>query len=151
VLLPLLSRRVKCMRPGSFIFTVGRCFGGGVVLATGMIHVFPGGIELLANPCLGWPDYPVRLLHASSHGSALATSSALPASPGISYQRPSFPSRHRLICPYGHAVQWGAMIATAAAIVVAIIEFAAGQLLFARMRSRCAKTMPPAHGSMPRA
>lgn len=43
------------------------------------------------------------------------------------------------------------MIATAAAIVVAIIEFAAGQLLFARMRSRCAKTMPPPHGSMPRA
>lgn len=71
VLLPLLSRRVKCMRPGSFIFTVGRCFGGGVVLATGMIHVFPGGIELLANPCLGWPDYPVRLLHASSHGAPL--------------------------------------------------------------------------------
>lgn len=61
VLLPLLSRRVKALRPSSFPFTAARCFGGGVVLATGFIHVFPEGMELLGNECLSWPDYPVRL------------------------------------------------------------------------------------------
>lgn len=59
MLLPLLSRRVKALRPGSFPFTAARCFGGGVVLATGFIHVFPEGVDLLANDCLGWPSYPV--------------------------------------------------------------------------------------------
>ena len=59
MLLPLLSRRVKALRPGSFPFTAARCFGGGVVIATGFIHVFPEGVDLLGNACLGWPDYPV--------------------------------------------------------------------------------------------
>lgn len=61
VLLPLLSRRIKALRPGSFPFTAARCFGGGVVVATGFIHVFPEGVALLGNACLGWPDYPVSL------------------------------------------------------------------------------------------
>ena len=61
MLLPLLSRRIKALRPGSFPFTAARCFGGGVVIATGFIHVFPEGIDLLGNECLGWPDYPVSL------------------------------------------------------------------------------------------
>ena len=62
MLLPLLSRRIKALRPGSFPFTAARCFGGGVVVATGFIHVFPEGVALLGNACLGWPDYPVSLL-----------------------------------------------------------------------------------------
>jgi solute carrier family 39 (zinc transporter), member 1/2/3 len=47
---PLLAKD----RAAFFVF---KAFGAGVILATGLVHMFPGAIGFLASPCLGWPSF----------------------------------------------------------------------------------------------
>jgi len=70
VFLPLILSRVRRARRGSSgglalpllakdraAFFVFKAFGAGVILATGLVHMFPGAIGFLASPCLGWPSF----------------------------------------------------------------------------------------------
>mmetsp|Transcript_16788 Transcript_16788/g.27773 ORF Transcript_16788/g.27773 Transcript_16788/m.27773 type:complete len:366 (+) Transcript_16788:99-1196(+) len=55
VLIPvLLSNHSSAKVPRTF-FTIIKCFGAGVILATGFIHMITPAIENLTNECLGKP------------------------------------------------------------------------------------------------
>ncbi len=63
VVLPLLTRfrpQMSGTERGGWLF-VAKAFGAGVILAVGLIHVFPDASTTLADPCLG-TGTPVRIL-----------------------------------------------------------------------------------------
>ncbi|ORX67700.1 ZIP zinc/iron transport family, partial [Basidiobolus meristosporus CBS 931.73] len=49
----MLIRSFPNFKLGKDIIAVGKHFGTGVILATGFIHMFPGAMESLSNPCIG--------------------------------------------------------------------------------------------------
>ncbi|KAK9762448.1 hypothetical protein K7432_011801 [Basidiobolus ranarum] len=49
----MLIKAFPKFKLGKDIITVGRHFGTGVILATGFIHMFPGAMRSLTNPCIG--------------------------------------------------------------------------------------------------
>ncbi|ORY03508.1 ZIP zinc/iron transport family [Basidiobolus meristosporus CBS 931.73] len=48
----LLASRFKHISKGRNFVTLGKHFGTGVILATGFIHMFPGALFALTNPCV---------------------------------------------------------------------------------------------------
>ncbi|KAK9766905.1 hypothetical protein K7432_003656 [Basidiobolus ranarum] len=48
----LLASRFKQFSKGHLFVTLGKHFGTGVILATGFIHMFPGALFALTNPCV---------------------------------------------------------------------------------------------------
>ncbi|RZC45384.1 hypothetical protein C5167_038332 [Papaver somniferum] len=52
VCIPILGKRVSALRPENNIFFMIKAFAGGVILATGFIHVLPDAFENLTSPCL---------------------------------------------------------------------------------------------------
>jgi len=51
-LLPVISKRVACMKKSETIMKCLNAFGIGVVLATSLIHMIPPAMDTLNNPCL---------------------------------------------------------------------------------------------------
>ena len=61
VCLPLFSRSVPALRPGSDAFVVVKAFASGVILGTGYVHVLPDSFNDLSSPCLPrrpWAEFP---------------------------------------------------------------------------------------------
>ena len=56
--LPLLLQRWRAFDKNRAQFFVLKAFGAGVILATGVIHMYPAASSALASPCLGWPEFP---------------------------------------------------------------------------------------------
>ncbi|CAM8977199.1 unnamed protein product [Rhodiola kirilowii] len=52
VCLPMLGKRFECLQADKSIFFLIKAFAGGVILATGFIHVLPDSFENLTSPCL---------------------------------------------------------------------------------------------------
>ena len=53
VFAPLALRRWGALAKDRSAFFVFKAFGAGVILATGLVHMFPGAIEMLTSECLG--------------------------------------------------------------------------------------------------
>ncbi|KAJ1725964.1 hypothetical protein LPJ61_005517 [Coemansia biformis] len=51
-MLPIASRHIEWLSGGTRVFTVGKFFGAGVVLATAFVHMFGAAIETLGDQCL---------------------------------------------------------------------------------------------------
>ncbi|CAF1607878.1 unnamed protein product [Adineta ricciae] len=68
----VVSTRVKSLHINPIIINTGKFFGSGVVLATGFIHMLPGGMKFLNDPCLpdSWNVY-------SAYGGLFAMIAAL--------------------------------------------------------------------------
>ncbi|BDA47590.1 Zinc transporter 5 [Coccomyxa sp. Obi] len=64
VCLPYVLGKFKWVGRETNIFLILKAFGAGVILATGLIHMFPDASGNFENPCLGWPDYPWASLFA---------------------------------------------------------------------------------------
>ena len=61
VSIPLLGKKIKCLRPENDFFFVIKAFAAGVILATGFIHVLPDAFADLTSPCLNqnpWGIFP---------------------------------------------------------------------------------------------
>jgi L-asparagine transporter-like permease len=58
VFLPLLLQRWRAFDKNRAPFFVLKAFGAGVILATGVVHMYPAASSALASPCLGWPEFP---------------------------------------------------------------------------------------------
>uniref|UniRef100_A0A452ZC28 Uncharacterized protein n=1 Tax=Aegilops tauschii subsp. strangulata TaxID=200361 RepID=A0A452ZC28_AEGTS len=59
--LPSLGRRFPALRPETDLFLAVKAFAGGVILATGMVHILPAAFEALRSPCLvggPWKRFP---------------------------------------------------------------------------------------------
>lgn len=56
--LPLLLQRWRAFDKNRAPFFVLKAFGAGVILATGIIHMYPAANSALSSPCLGWPEFP---------------------------------------------------------------------------------------------
>ncbi|CAM0955030.1 unnamed protein product [Alopecurus aequalis] len=59
--LPSLGRRFPALRPDTDLFLVVKAFAGGVILATGLVHILPAAFEALGSPCLvngPWKRFP---------------------------------------------------------------------------------------------
>ena len=56
--LPLLLQRWRAFDKNKAPFFVLKAFGAGVILATGVIHMYPAASSALTSPCLGWPEFP---------------------------------------------------------------------------------------------
>lgn len=56
VALPLLGRRLKCLRTDGSVFVIAKAFAAGVILATGFVHMLPDAQEALTDECL--PETP---------------------------------------------------------------------------------------------
>ncbi|RZC68225.1 hypothetical protein C5167_031480 [Papaver somniferum] len=52
VCIPILGKRISALRPENSLFFMIKAFAGGVILATGFIHVLPDAFENLTSPCL---------------------------------------------------------------------------------------------------
>lgn len=58
---PILGRRLAVLRPENDIFFMIKAFAGGVILATGFVHILPDAFRTLTSPCLGpnpWAKFP---------------------------------------------------------------------------------------------
>ncbi|KAG2618642.1 zinc transporter 5-like isoform X1 [Panicum virgatum] len=59
---PSLGRRVPALRPGTGLFRAVKAFAGGVILATGLVHILPAAFDALGSPCLAatgpWRRFP---------------------------------------------------------------------------------------------
>ncbi|OEL15643.1 Zinc transporter 5 [Dichanthelium oligosanthes] len=58
---PVLSRRFPALRPDTNLFLVVKAFAGGVILATGLVHILPAAFDALGSPCLvggPWQKFP---------------------------------------------------------------------------------------------
>ncbi|RLN29842.1 zinc transporter 5-like [Panicum miliaceum] len=59
---PALGRRVPALRPGTGLFRAFKAFAGGVILATGLVHILPAAFDALGSPCLAatgpWGRFP---------------------------------------------------------------------------------------------
>lgn len=74
VVIPLIGRSVAAFRPESELFFLIKAFAGGVILATGLVHILPDAfVSLTTSPCAekAWGDFPLAGFVAMS--SALAT------------------------------------------------------------------------------
>ncbi|KAA0062804.1 hypothetical protein IC582_001742 [Cucumis melo] len=61
VSLPLVGKKIRCLRPENDIFFMIKAFAAGVILSTGFIHILPDAFQDLTSPCLGqnpWGDFP---------------------------------------------------------------------------------------------
>lgn len=59
--LPSLGRRFPALRPETDLFLAVKAFAGGVILATGLVHILPAAFEALRSPCLvggPWKRFP---------------------------------------------------------------------------------------------
>lgn len=56
VAIPLIGRRLQCLKSDGNIFSILKAFAAGVILATGFVHMLPSAMAALTNPCL--PSYP---------------------------------------------------------------------------------------------
>lgn len=56
--LPMLLQRWRAFDKNRAPFFVLKAFGAGVILATGVIHMYPAAAASLSSPCLGWPEFP---------------------------------------------------------------------------------------------
>ena len=56
--LPLLLQRWRAFDRKKAPFFVLKAFGAGVILATGIVHMYPAANSALSSPCLGWPEFP---------------------------------------------------------------------------------------------
>ncbi|KAJ1927605.1 hypothetical protein IWQ60_002784 [Tieghemiomyces parasiticus] len=52
VYLPILTAKQRSLRIPPLLFELTKHFGSGIILATGFIHMFPGAIFNLTDPCL---------------------------------------------------------------------------------------------------
>lgn len=50
--IPLLGKRFEVLKADKKLFFLIKAFAGGVILATGFIHVLPDAFESLTSPCL---------------------------------------------------------------------------------------------------
>ncbi|XAR59411.1 hypothetical protein NMG60_11015241 [Bertholletia excelsa] len=74
VSLPILGKIIPAFHPRNHIFLAIKAFAGGVILATGFVHVLPDAFQSLSSPCLGhspWGNFPLTGLVAML--SAIAT------------------------------------------------------------------------------
>ncbi|CAL4894043.1 unnamed protein product [Urochloa decumbens] len=59
---PVLGRRFPLLRPGTDLFLAVKAFAGGVILATGLVHILPAAFDALGSPCLEgrgpWAEFP---------------------------------------------------------------------------------------------
>ncbi|TKW26776.1 hypothetical protein SEVIR_3G213300v4 [Setaria viridis] len=58
---PALGRRFPALRPGTDLFLAIKAFAGGVILATGLVHILPAAFDALGSPCLAsgpWSHFP---------------------------------------------------------------------------------------------
>lgn len=58
---PSLGRRFPALRPETDLFLAVKAFAGGVILATGLVHILPAAFEALRSPCLvggPWKRFP---------------------------------------------------------------------------------------------
>nr|CAB3461200.1 unnamed protein product [Digitaria exilis] len=57
---PTLGRRFPALRPGTDLFLAAKAFAGGVILATGLVHILPDAFDALGSPCLAgpWKEFP---------------------------------------------------------------------------------------------
>ncbi|XP_050369902.1 fe(2+) transport protein 1-like [Argentina anserina] len=61
VSLPLVTRAVPALHPDRDLFVVVKCFAGGIILATGFMHVLPDSFDMLSSNCLTekpWHKFP---------------------------------------------------------------------------------------------
>ncbi|KAG8068344.1 hypothetical protein GUJ93_ZPchr0005g14847 [Zizania palustris] len=59
--IPSLGGRFPALRPDTDVFLSVKAFAGGVILATGLVHILPAGFEALGSPCLvggPWKRFP---------------------------------------------------------------------------------------------
>lgn len=56
IAIPLVGRNRRFLRTDGNVFVAAKAFAAGVILATGFVHMLPGGSEALSDPCL--PEYP---------------------------------------------------------------------------------------------
>ncbi|CAN6337322.1 unnamed protein product [Urochloa humidicola] len=58
---PALGRRFPLLRPGTDVFVAVKAFAGGVILATGLVHILPAAFDALGSPCLAghgpWAEF----------------------------------------------------------------------------------------------
>ncbi|KAJ1263319.1 hypothetical protein BS78_09G174700 [Paspalum vaginatum] len=58
---PSLGNRFPALRPDTDAFLAVRAFAGGVILATGLVHILPAAFDALGSPCLApgpWSKFP---------------------------------------------------------------------------------------------
>ncbi|CAN6327897.1 unnamed protein product [Urochloa humidicola] len=59
---PVLGRRFPALRPDTDLFLAVKAFAGGVILATGLVHILPAAFDALGSPCLAghgpWAEFP---------------------------------------------------------------------------------------------
>uniref|UniRef100_A0ACD5TGA4 Uncharacterized protein n=1 Tax=Avena sativa TaxID=4498 RepID=A0ACD5TGA4_AVESA len=58
---PSLGRRFPALRPDTDLFLALKAFAGGVILATGLVHILPAAFDALGSPCLvtgPWGRFP---------------------------------------------------------------------------------------------
>lgn len=61
VCIPFLGKIIPALSPDKNLFFIIKAFAGGVILATGFIHVLPDAFENLTSPCLNekpWTEFP---------------------------------------------------------------------------------------------
>uniref|UniRef100_A0A0E0L3Q0 Zinc transporter n=1 Tax=Oryza punctata TaxID=4537 RepID=A0A0E0L3Q0_ORYPU len=59
--LPSLGSRFPAIQPETDVFLSVKAFAGGVILATGLVHILPAAFEALSSPCLvggPWKSFP---------------------------------------------------------------------------------------------
>ncbi|KAJ2763330.1 hypothetical protein IWQ57_005586 [Coemansia nantahalensis] len=74
-MLPVVSRHVEWLAGGVRVFTVGKFFGAGVILATAFVHMLGAAIETLGDKCLdgrmgdyeSWPALLAMLAILAMH------------------------------------------------------------------------------------
>lgn len=67
VALPLVGRKRRFLRTDGNLFVIAKAFAAGVILATGFVHMLPGGSKALTNKCLPhvpWARFPFAELVA---------------------------------------------------------------------------------------
>ncbi|KAJ2077059.1 hypothetical protein H4R24_005351 [Coemansia sp. RSA 988] len=73
--LPMLCKHVEWLRASTIVFTVGRFFGAGVILATAFVHMLGESVETLGDQCLegkmgdfdSWPALIAMLAILAMH------------------------------------------------------------------------------------
>ncbi|XP_062231641.1 zinc transporter 5-like [Phragmites australis] len=58
---PSLGHRFPALRPDTDLFLAVKAFAGGVILATGLVHILPAAFDALGSPCLvrgPWQKFP---------------------------------------------------------------------------------------------
>ncbi|XP_006654534.1 zinc transporter 5 [Oryza brachyantha] len=59
--LPSLGNRFPAIQPETDVFLTVKAFAGGVILATGLVHILPAAFDALNSPCLvggPWKKFP---------------------------------------------------------------------------------------------